>query len=49
VWGVGYGTETGYLRTYVKALRRKLDDDAQDPALIVTEPGVGYRWIAEAG
>jgi two-component system, OmpR family, KDP operon response regulator KdpE len=48
VWGQGYGTETTYLRTYVRALRRKLGDDAQAPALIVTEPGVGYRWIAEA-
>ncbi|MGZ6545971.1 MAG: winged helix-turn-helix domain-containing protein, partial [Actinomycetota bacterium] len=49
VWGQGYGTETTYLRTYVRALRRKLGDDAADPAFIVTEPGVGYRWIAELG
>jgi two-component system KDP operon response regulator KdpE len=47
VWGQGYGTETTYLRTYVRALRKKLRDDASAPALIVTEPGVGYRWIAE--
>jgi two-component system KDP operon response regulator KdpE len=47
VWGQGYGTETTYLRTYVRALRKKLGDDAQAPQLIVTEPGVGYRWIAE--
>jgi two-component system, OmpR family, KDP operon response regulator KdpE len=47
VWGQGYGTETTYLRTYVRSLRKKLGDDAQAPALIVTEPGVGYRWIAE--
>jgi two-component system KDP operon response regulator KdpE len=47
VWGQGYGTETTYLRTYVRALRKKLGDDAQAPALIITEPGVGYRWIAE--
>jgi two-component system KDP operon response regulator KdpE len=47
VWGQGYGTETTYLRTYVRALRKKLDDDAAAPALIVTEPGVGYRWIGE--
>jgi two-component system, OmpR family, KDP operon response regulator KdpE len=47
VWGQGYGTETTYLRTYVRALRKKLGDDAQAPALIVTEPGVGYRWVAE--
>ncbi len=47
VWGQGYGTETTYLRTYVRALRKKLGDDAQSPQLITTEPGVGYRWIAE--
>jgi two-component system KDP operon response regulator KdpE len=48
VWGQGYGTETTYLRTYVRALRRKLGDDASSPGLIVTEPGVGYRWVGEA-
>jgi two-component system KDP operon response regulator KdpE len=48
VWGQGYGTETTYLRTYVRTLRKKLGDDAQAPGLIVTEPGVGYRWVAEA-
>jgi two-component system KDP operon response regulator KdpE len=47
VWGRGYGTETTYLRTYVRALRRKLGDDASAPSLITTEPGVGYRWVAE--
>jgi two-component system KDP operon response regulator KdpE len=47
VWGQGYGTETTYLRTYVRALRRKLGDDASAPDLIVTEPGVGYRWVGE--
>jgi len=47
VWGQGYGTETTYLRTYVRALRKKLGDDAGSPGLIMTEPGVGYRWVAE--
>ena len=47
VWGQGYGTETTYLRTYIRALRKKLGDDASSPALIVTEPGVGYRWVGE--
>jgi two-component system KDP operon response regulator KdpE len=47
VWGQGYGTETTYLRTYVRALRKKLGDEASAPRLIVTEPGVGYRWIGE--
>lgn len=48
VWGQGYGTETTYLRTYVRSLRKKLGDDATAQALITTEPGVGYRWVAEA-
>jgi len=47
VWGQGYGTETTYLRTYVRTLRKKLDDDAAAPELIMTEPGVGYRWVGE--
>ena len=47
MWGQGYGTETTYLRTYIRTLRKKLGDDASAPALIVTEPGVGYRWIGE--
>jgi len=47
VWGRGYGGESHYLRVYVRALRRKLGDQASAPALILTEPGVGYRWIAE--
>jgi DNA-binding response OmpR family regulator len=45
VWGRGYGTESNYLRVYVGQLRRKLGDDAANPRLIVTEPGIGYRWI----
>jgi two-component system KDP operon response regulator KdpE len=45
VWGQGYGQESHYLRVYVRALRRKLGDEAAAPALILTEPGVGYRWI----
>ena len=48
VWGQGYGTETAYLRTYVRALRKKLGDDASSPSLIVTEPAVGYRWVGES-
>ena len=49
VWGAAYGGEAHYLHVYVSRLRRKLD--AADPtgrasALIVAEPGIGYR-IAE--
>jgi two-component system KDP operon response regulator KdpE len=49
VWGRGYGEESHYLRVYVRALRKKLGDEASSPRLILTEPGVGYRWVADAG
>ncbi|HEX2425458.1 MAG TPA: response regulator [Actinomycetota bacterium] len=48
VWGHGYGEESHYLRVYVRALRKKLGDEAASPRLILTEPGVGYRWVAPA-
>ncbi len=47
VWGRGVGDEgRQYLRVYVGQLRAKLADDASDPRYILTEPGMGYRWIA---
>ncbi len=45
VWGPGYGRESNYLRVYIGQLRRKLEDHAANPRLILTEPGIGYRWI----
>ena len=47
VWGPGYANESHYLRVYIRAIRRKLGDDATAPRLILTEPGVGYRWIGD--
>ena len=47
VWGSGYGEETHYLHVYVRQLRQKLGDDTSIPRLIITEPGVGYRWAGE--
>ena len=49
VWGPGYSTESHYLRVFVRQLRKKLGDDPTRPRWIVTEPGVGYRWMAESG
>ena len=46
VWGPGYGTESNYLRLYIKQLRRKLGDVPSDPRWITTEPGLGYRWLS---
>ncbi len=47
VWGQGYGTESHYLRLYVKQLREKLGDRPSSPVWITTEPGLGYRWLPE--
>ena len=44
VWGNVSGDAQQYLRVYVRSLRRKLEADSVRPALIVTEPGVGYRF-----
>jgi two-component system, OmpR family, KDP operon response regulator KdpE len=46
VWGAGYGEESQYLRVYVANLRRKLDDPAA-PRILLTEPGMGYRFVAD--
>ncbi|MGH3116438.1 MAG: response regulator [Gaiellales bacterium] len=47
VWGPGYGSESHYLRLYVRQLRQKLGDDPSSPRWITTEPGLGYRWLQE--
>lgn len=44
VWGRDHGDAQQYLRVYVAHLRRKIESDPLRPALIVTEPGVGYRF-----
>src|SRR5918994_1323514 len=41
VWGPGYGTESNYLRLYVRQIRQKLGDIPSSPRWITTEPGLG--------
>ena len=43
IWGPEYGTELDYLRSFVKALRKKIELNPSEPQYIVTEPWVGYR------
>ena len=43
VWGSEYGNEPDYVRSYIKDLRKKLEDDPRQPVYILTEPWVGYR------
>jgi two-component system KDP operon response regulator KdpE len=45
IWGVGFQTETQYLRVFVAQLRKKLEDDPNNPKHIITESGIGYRFV----
>ena len=48
VWGNSYGDAQQYLRVHIRSIRRKIERDPVRPRLIITEPGVGYRFQTEA-
>ncbi|MCS7350668.1 response regulator transcription factor [Thermoflexus sp.] len=45
VWGYEYRDETHYLRLYINYLRQKIEPDPSQPRYILTERGVGYRFV----
>ena len=45
VWGPAHERDVQYLRVFVGQLRQKIEPDPSQPALILTEPAVGYRWM----
>ena len=45
VWGPAYAKETNYLRVYMAQLRRKLEPDTANPRHLLTEAGIGYRFM----
>jgi two-component system KDP operon response regulator KdpE len=45
VWGYEYRDEPHYVRLYINYLREKLEDDPSNPRYILTERGVGYRFV----
>ena len=47
VWGPTYTNQLQYLRVFIAQLRKKIEDDANRPGHIITESGVGYRFVAE--
>jgi two-component system KDP operon response regulator KdpE len=46
VWGPEYGEETENLRVVINQLRKKIESDPAHPKYILTEPWVGYRFLA---
>jgi len=47
VWGPAHSEDTQYLRVYIGQLRQKVEEHPDDPHIILTEPGIGYR-VAES-
>jgi DNA-binding response OmpR family regulator len=45
VWGYEYRDEAHYVRLYVNYLREKIEEDPSNPRYILTERGVGYRFV----
>lgn len=45
IWGPSYINESQYLRVFIAQLRKKLEDDPNRPTHIITESGVGYRFL----
>jgi len=46
VWGSEWSGRPGYIKVFVRRLRRKLEDDANQPRFIETVWGIGYRFLA---
>ena len=45
IWGPGFINQSQYLRVYIAQLRKKIEDDANRPVYLLTESGIGYRFI----
>lgn len=48
VWGPGYINQSQYLRVFVAQIRKKVEDDPNRPVYLITEAGVGYRFISNS-
>lgn len=45
IWGPGYIEQTQYLRVFIAQLRKKIEKDPNLPEIILTESGIGYRFV----
>ena len=48
IWGPGYVSQSQYLRVYIAQIRKKIEDDPNRPEYLITESGVGYRFIGKS-
>lgn len=47
IWGPGYINQSQYLRVFIAQLRKKIERDPNHPVHILTESGIGYRFVAK--
>lgn len=47
IWGPGYINQSQYLRVFIAQIRKKIEDDANRPEYLLTESGVGYRFVGK--
>lgn len=48
IWGNAYSTQSQYLRVYIGQLRKKIEDNPNQPRYILTASGIGYRFSGES-
>lgn len=46
VWGPGFINQSQYLRVFIAQIRKKIEDDPNQPEYLLTESGVGYRFVS---
>jgi two-component system, OmpR family, KDP operon response regulator KdpE len=48
IWGPGYINQSQYLRVFIAQIRKKIEEDPNNPKFLLTESGVGYRFISSS-
>jgi len=48
IWGPGYINQSQYLRVFIAQIRKKIEDDPNRPEYLLTESGVGYRFMSKS-
>jgi two-component system KDP operon response regulator KdpE len=48
IWGPGYVGQSQYLRVFIAQLRKKIENDPNQPEFIITASGVGYRFVGNS-